>query len=241
MASEGHVGPPADDVAGRRTAIRRTIGNRGKPDRQAGPGGRLQQGRPERKHIVPSRTRPFRKHHDPPAPFHHLLDLPHDTRDVALVLSLDEQGVHRRTQPPDHRPVVDVGLGHEDAVKLRSQQDDVDVAQMIRNQEERRRRWRALDLDSHPQQSGHGTAPGVEDPGSPQRGPALVTAQAPIEMEHATRSPQKKLVGKIDEAQRDEPDDDTKVDHLAETNRRTSRDDLRRGPHDRTGRSSRWS
>ncbi len=134
---------------GRRLALRRAVVDRGVVDAPREPMANSSSG--ERNGITrsPRPRGPLGEDHHPLPGAERLLDAGEDLRQLPLRPAVDEDRVDRTADGAEDRPAVDLRLGDEDAGQLRAEDEDVDVAQVVRDQEERRLRRRSAHRHAH--------------------------------------------------------------------------------------------
>jgi hypothetical protein len=89
-------------------------------------------------------------------------------RDVAAILSVDKHDAHIADDPTGEEPPFYLGLGNENAVYSRTQSGDIDVAEVVRDEEERRFRGHTDHLDLHPGDADKALRPALECELSPE-------------------------------------------------------------------------
>lgn len=169
MRQELHVAPPADRLGRVRRVVRRLVGQRRDVRGHAAPGGGGEQRRAEGQDAAAVAGRSFRKHHHAAARSEALLEDRQHAQQVALARAVDEDRADGAAEPADERPSRDVGLGDEGRAQRCAEHDHVEVAQVVRDQQERSARRRSRALDAQPDDARRAARPAVEERAAKRR------------------------------------------------------------------------
>ena len=162
MRHERHVSPPADRLGRVRRAGRRFVGQRRDVRRQPGACRGREQRRAERQHAAAVAGRAFGEDHHAVSRAQALVEDRQHAQQVALARAVEEDGPERAAEPADQRPRRDLGLRDEGRAHGRPEHDHVEVAQVVRDQEERPPRRRAGRLDAEADDACGHPRPGTE-------------------------------------------------------------------------------
>ena len=117
----------------------------------------------ERQHAAAVAGRALREHHHAAACVEAPLEDRQHAQQIALARAVDEHRADGAAQPAEQRPARDVGLRDEGRAQRRAEHDRVEVAQVVRDQQERAARRLAAARDAQPDDARRAARPVVEE------------------------------------------------------------------------------
>ena len=163
VRQEFRVAPPADRVGRVRRVVRRLVGQRRHVRRRAASHGGSEERGMERQHAAAVAGRALREHHHAAACVEAPLEDRQHAQQIALARAVDEHRADGAAQPAEQRPARDVGLRDEGRAQRRAEHDRVEVAQVVRDQQERAARRLAAARDAQPDDARRAARPVVEE------------------------------------------------------------------------------
>ena len=163
VRQEFRVTPPADRVGRVRRVVRRLVGQRRHVRRRAASHGGSEERGTERQHAAAVAGRALREHDHAAARSESPLEDRQHAQQIALARAVDEHRADGAAQPAEQRPARDVGLRDEGRAQRRAEHDRVEVAQVVRDQQERAARRLAAARDAQPDDARRAARPVVEE------------------------------------------------------------------------------